>query len=54
MMWFCSIPPNVQFVQRDIEVPWVDMSPGTWDIIHMRSLHGSISNWSRLYAEIFR
>jgi len=48
------IPPNIQFLQRDIEVPWQDMEPGSWDLIHMRTLNGSIANWPRLYQEIYR
>ncbi|KAK3393755.1 S-adenosyl-L-methionine-dependent methyltransferase [Podospora didyma] len=46
------IPPNTEFQQKDIEVPWQDLNPGTWDLIHLRSLNGSISNWPRLYGEI--
>ncbi|KAK3694879.1 S-adenosyl-L-methionine-dependent methyltransferase [Podospora appendiculata] len=48
------IPANLRFEQMDIEDPWHDMGLGTWDLIHMRSLNGSIANWGRLYSEIYR
>ncbi|KAK4451776.1 Trans-aconitate 2-methyltransferase [Podospora aff. communis PSN243] len=48
------IPPNIQFLQKDIEMPWQDMDPGSWDLIHMRTLNGSIANWPKLYQEIHR
>ncbi|KAL2259660.1 hypothetical protein VTK26DRAFT_6568 [Humicola hyalothermophila] len=48
------IPANVQFRQQDIESPWQDLQPGSWDLIHMRTLYGSIAQWPRLYAEIYR
>ena len=49
-----SIPPNTKFVQQDIEMPWQDLEPGSWDLIHMRTLHGSIANWPKLYQEVHR
>ncbi|KAK4248029.1 S-adenosyl-L-methionine-dependent methyltransferase [Corynascus novoguineensis] len=48
------IPANMRFLQKDIEDRWQDLDPGSWDLIHMRCLLGSISNWPRLYAEIYR
>ncbi|KAK4202515.1 S-adenosyl-L-methionine-dependent methyltransferase [Triangularia verruculosa] len=49
------IPSNVTFLQKDIESEWPqDLKPGSWDLINMRMLNGSIANWSRLYAEVFR
>ncbi|KAK4105717.1 S-adenosyl-L-methionine-dependent methyltransferase [Parathielavia hyrcaniae] len=48
------IPPNLRFFQKDIEDRWQDLDPGSWDLIHMRTLNGSISNWPRVYAEIYR
>ncbi|KAK3329461.1 S-adenosyl-L-methionine-dependent methyltransferase [Apodospora peruviana] len=48
------IPENIRFDQMDIEEPWQDMRPGSWDVIHMRTLCGSIRNWQHLYAEISR
>jgi hypothetical protein len=49
-----SIPANMRFLQKDIEDRWQDLEPGSWDLIHMRALYGSISNWPRVYAEIYR
>lgn len=54
MLTFRSIPANVHFMQKDIEDRWQDLDPGTWDLIHMRTLNGSISNWTRVYSEAFR
>ncbi|KAH6650926.1 S-adenosyl-L-methionine-dependent methyltransferase [Chaetomium tenue] len=48
------IPANMRFLQKDIEDRWQDLEPGSWDLIHMRALNGSISNWPRVYAEIYR
>ncbi|KAM7224363.1 Trans-aconitate 2-methyltransferase [Rhypophila decipiens] len=48
------IPPNIKFDQMDIEDPWRNMRPGEWDLIHMRTLNGSIANWPHLYGEIYR
>lgn len=48
------IPPNISFQQRDIEMPWQDLNPGSWDLIHLRTLNGSISDWPKLYREIHR
>ncbi|KAK3943705.1 hypothetical protein QBC46DRAFT_361711 [Diplogelasinospora grovesii] len=48
------IPINLRFDQMDVEGPWQGMEPDSWDLIHMRALNGSISNWPRLYSEIFR
>lgn len=49
-----SIPANMRFLQKDIEDRWQDLDPGTWDLIHMRCLMGSISDWPRVYAEVYR
>ncbi|KAL2154962.1 hypothetical protein VTH82DRAFT_3638 [Thermothelomyces myriococcoides] len=48
------IPANMRFLQKDIEDRWQDLDPGTWDLIHMRCLMGSISDWPRVYAEVYR
>ncbi|KAK0734179.1 S-adenosyl-L-methionine-dependent methyltransferase [Lasiosphaeria miniovina] len=51
------IPANTRFMQRDIEVSWQnDLEPGSWDLIHIGMMHGSISNsnWPRVYAEVAR
>ncbi|KAH6711824.1 methyltransferase LaeA [Leptodontidium sp. MPI-SDFR-AT-0119] len=49
-----QIPPNLIFHQRDIESPWFWCDVDSWDMIHMRMLAGSISNWPATYAQIFR
>jgi hypothetical protein len=39
----------------DIEAPWQqDMGRDSWDLIHLRTLNGSIQNYPRLYSQIFR
>ncbi|GAB1319474.1 hypothetical protein MFIFM68171_09684 [Madurella fahalii] len=48
------IPANIRFIQQDIEVPWQHLKPGTWDLIYIRMLNGSIANWPRLYTEANR
>ncbi|SPQ18038.1 a4f92e07-e527-4794-ab51-45894bc3d690 [Thermothielavioides terrestris] len=48
------IPANMRFIQQDIEDSWKDLEPGSWDLIHMRALVGSISDWPKVYAEIHR
>ncbi|PBP25931.1 S-adenosyl-L-methionine-dependent methyltransferase [Diplocarpon rosae] len=40
-----EIPPNLRFVQRDIESPWHGLDLDAWDLIHMRMLAGSLSSW---------
>ncbi|KAK2627424.1 hypothetical protein QTJ16_003390 [Diplocarpon rosae] len=49
-----EIPPNLRFVQRDIESPWHGLDLDAWDLIHMRMLAGSLSSWPDTYAMIFR
>ncbi|KXX80446.1 Trans-aconitate 2-methyltransferase [Madurella mycetomatis] len=48
------IPMNIRFLQQDIEVTWQDLEPNSWDLIHMRTLNGSIANWPKVYAEVYR
>jgi hypothetical protein len=49
-----SIPNKLNFIQSDIEDKWQVVEPESWDLIHMRTLNGSIKNWPKLYAEVFR
>jgi hypothetical protein len=44
----------MRFMRQDIEDPWQNLDPGTWDLIHMRTLNGSIANWPHVYAEAYR
>ncbi|KAK0747805.1 S-adenosyl-L-methionine-dependent methyltransferase [Apiosordaria backusii] len=49
------IPSNVSFLQKDVESEWPqELKPESFDLIHMRTLNGSIGSWPRLYAEAFR
>lgn len=49
-----SIPANMRFLQKDIEDKWQDLAPDSWDLIHMRTLNGSIADWPKVYAEVYR
>ncbi|KAI0804353.1 methyltransferase LaeA [Xylaria sp. FL0064] len=48
-----AIPPSLYFFRRDIEDPWQRVEPNSFDLIHMRSLNGSIEDWPRLYRQAF-
>jgi len=48
------IPRNIEFAQMDLETPWQGLEPNSWDLIHMRTLKGSIQSWPQLYAQVFR
>ncbi|KAI1137223.1 methyltransferase LaeA [Hypoxylon sp. FL0543] len=48
------IPPGVEFQRRDIEDPWIGVEEGSFDLIHMKMLAGSIENWGALYSKILR
>ncbi|TVY71330.1 Secondary metabolism regulator [Lachnellula suecica] len=54
MMQPQQIPPNLTFLQRDIEGPWHGMGLDSWDLIHMRMLSGCVENWADVYAKVFR
>lgn len=51
-LYLGRIPRNVEFVQMDIELPWQSMGRDSWDVIHMRTLIGSIYNWRMLYDQV--
>ncbi|KAK4170452.1 S-adenosyl-L-methionine-dependent methyltransferase [Cladorrhinum sp. PSN259] len=48
------IPSNIRFIQKDIETSWQDLEPGSWDLIHLRMLNGSIASWPTMYNEVYR
>ncbi|KAF4611378.1 hypothetical protein G7Y89_g15635 [Cudoniella acicularis] len=48
------IPEALTFTKRDFESPWNGLGLDSWDLIHMRMLNGSVSNWPDLYAKVFR
>lgn len=44
------IPPNVKFVIDNVESPWIDNEFSSFDLIHGRSMSGSISDWLMLFS----
>lgn len=49
-----NIPSNLTFLQGDIELPWHSMGPDRWDLIHIRTLNGGVSDWKGVYENVFR
>lgn len=49
-----SIPEHLQFDKMDIEEPWLTKIGGTFDLIHLRTLNGSISDWPFVYDQIYK
>ena len=47
-----TAPPNVFFELDDAQNEWAYNEP--FDFIHMRNLSGAFSNWSAIYAEVFK
>jgi hypothetical protein len=47
------VPPNCKFEIDDAQMPWT-WSVNHFDFVHIRNLHGSISDWPALYAQCFR
>ena len=47
-----SAPPNVFFELDDAQNEWAYNEP--FDFIHMRNLSGAFSDWSTIYAEVFK
>src|SRR4051794_18689006 len=45
------VPPNCRFVIDDVESEWPYREK--FDVIHARTLCGSIRDWPRLYQQIF-
>lgn len=48
-----TVSPNVFFVVDDMEQNFI-YDDNTFDLIHIRGLHGSIRDWPRLYTQCFR
>lgn len=44
------IPPNLKFEVDNVESPWIDNQLSSFDLIHGRSMSGSISNWPTLFT----
>lgn len=38
----------------DIEEPWLELSGCAYDLIHLRTLNGSISDWPFVYDQIYK
>ena len=47
------VPPNLRFEIDDAQLPWT-YPPDHFDFVHIRNLHGAISDWPSLYREAFR
>ncbi|OCT50377.1 putative SAM dependent methyltransferase [Cladophialophora carrionii] len=47
------VPPNVRFEIDDMESEWT-FEPNTFDLIHIRGLHGTIDDWPTLYQQCMR
>ncbi|KAK5459824.1 hypothetical protein LTS15_003953 [Exophiala xenobiotica] len=44
------VPPNVRFEIDDMESDWT-FPTNSFDLIHIRGLHGTITDWPALYAQ---
>ncbi|RSL57317.1 hypothetical protein CEP53_006509 [Fusarium sp. AF-6] len=47
------VPPNVSFQIDDAQLDWT-FEPESFDFIHIRSLHGAIDDWPKLYGQLFK
>lgn len=47
------VPPNLRFEIDDAQLPWTYKS-SYFDFVHIRNLHGGISDWPALYRHCFR
>jgi SAM-dependent methyltransferase len=47
------VPPNLKFEIDDAQLDWTYPSDH-FDFVHLRCLMGSISDWPRLYSQIYR
>ncbi|KAK3353957.1 S-adenosyl-L-methionine-dependent methyltransferase [Lasiosphaeria hispida] len=47
------VPPNLSFQIEDAKLDWT-FEPESFDFIHIRYLHGAISDWPRLYGQIYQ
>ncbi|KAF6839261.1 methyltransferase domain-containing protein [Colletotrichum plurivorum] len=46
------VPPNCKFNIDDIEQPWT-FPDNFFDLVHIRDLQGSVSDWTALYKQAF-
>jgi len=47
------VPANLRFEIDDAQLSWT-YPPGQFDFVHIRNLHGGISDWPALYREAFQ
>ncbi|KIV76978.1 hypothetical protein PV11_08821 [Exophiala sideris] len=47
------VPPNLRFEIDDMESEWT-FPHSSFDLIHIRGLHGTITDWPNLYAQCLR
>ena len=47
------VPPNCVFHIDDAQLPWT-YAPESFDLVHMRALYGSISDWGGLYRQAYQ
>ena len=47
------VPPNLSFQIDDAQLEWT-FEPDSFDFIHLRYIHGAISDWPRLYEQVYR
>lgn len=48
------VAPNCRFVVDDVESPWAWGPDMAFDFIHGRGMVGCISDWSKLFKEVYR
>lgn len=47
------VPPNVRFEIEDAQLDWT-FKPETFDFIHLRYMHGSFTDWDKLFEEMYK
>ncbi|KAK2808582.1 hypothetical protein FQN50_004614 [Emmonsiellopsis sp. PD_5] len=47
------VSPNLKFYVDDIEMDWGYSAADAFDVVHMRHLGGSISNWDKVLSQSF-
>lgn len=47
------VPPNLKFQLDDVQQDWT-FEEASFDFIHVRYMHGAISDWPRLYSQMYK
>jgi SAM-dependent methyltransferase len=47
------VPPNVEFQIDDATMDWT-FEPESFDFIHIRYLQGTIDDWDKFYAQVYK